>query len=79
LKKNGGAIGVWGFTGDPNPTVKPLLFRKVEEMAFEERRRKAKEIGEFIADKEVRIKECESMVPLTHRTAGGVMSPLKGC
>ena len=34
---------------------------------------------EFILDKEVLIKECDSMVPLTCRTAGGVMSPLKDC
>jgi len=37
----------------------------------------AKKIGKFIVEREVQIKECDSMVPLTLRTAGGVMAPLK--
>ena len=40
---------------------------------------KVEKIGRFIAGMEVQIKECDSMVPLTRRTAGGVMLPLKGC
>jgi hypothetical protein len=39
----------------------------------------AKKIGKFIVNREAQIKECDSMVPLTRRTAGGVMSPLKEC
>ena len=34
-------------------------------------------VGMDIAFPEVKIKECESMIPLTQRTAGGAMSPLK--
>jgi len=30
-------------------------------------------------NREVQIKECDSMVPLKRRTAGGVISPLKEC
>jgi len=40
---------------------------------------KAQKIGRFIADKEVTVKECDSMIPLKRRTAGGFMSPLKSC
>jgi len=40
---------------------------------------RAQDIGRFVADREVKIRECDSMIPLTRRTAGGVMSPLRGC
>jgi len=40
---------------------------------------KAQRIGQFMAEKAVLIEDCESMVPLTQRPAGGVMSPLKYC
>jgi len=29
--------------------------------------------------KEIQVKECDNMIPLTKRTAGGFMSPLKDC
>ena len=33
--------------------------------------------GKFILEREVKVKMCDSMIPLTHRTAGGVMTPLR--
>jgi len=36
-------------------------------------------IGKFITGKDIEIKECEDMIPLTKRTMGGFMSPLKDC
>jgi len=76
---DGRVVGVWDFTEDAEPTVKIFLFEEAEGSVLREIYLKAQKIGKFIAEKEVQIKECNSMVPLTHRTAGAVMSPLKGC
>ncbi|MFB0504033.1 MAG: winged helix DNA-binding domain-containing protein [Candidatus Bathyarchaeia archaeon] len=76
---DGRVAGVWDFADDDEPLVKIFLFGKVEESVLNGIYLKAQDIGRFIADKEVGIRECDSMIPLTRRTAGGVMSPLKGC
>lgn len=76
---DGRVVGVWDFTKNVEPLVKIFLFEEVEESVLTEIYLKAQEIGKFITDKKVQIKECHSMIPLTHRTAGGAMSPLKGC
>jgi hypothetical protein len=72
---DGRVIGVWDFE---DPFVKVFLFNRIEADVLEEVQCKAKSVGAFISGKEVKIKECTSMVPLVQRTAGGVMSPLKG-
>lgn len=74
---DGKVVGVWDISEKPTPLVKFLLFEKVKNTVLKDIRSIAKGIGEFIVDREVQIKECDSMVPLIHRTAGGVMSPLK--
>jgi len=74
-----GRVGVWDFAEDTEPTVKIFLFEEVGGSVLREIRLKARRIGRFIADKEVKIKECDSVVPLTQRPAGAVMSPLRGC
>jgi len=76
---DGRVVGVWDFSEEPEPTVKILLFEEVEQSVLTEIYLEAQKIGRFTADKEVKIKECDHMIPLTCRTAGGVMSPLKGC
>jgi hypothetical protein len=76
---DGKVVGVWDFTADKKPFVKILLFEQVENSVLTEIYSKAQKIGKFIADKEVKVKECASMRPLTRRTAGGFMSPLKSC
>jgi len=76
---DGRVVGVWDFTEDLEPLVKLFLLEEVEGSMLKQIYLKAQKIGRFIADKEVQIRECNSMVPLTRRTAGGVMSPLKGC
>jgi hypothetical protein len=76
---DGKVVGVWDFTADKKPSVKILLFEQVENSILTEIYSKAQKIGRFIADKEVTVKECDSMIPLTRRTAGGFMSPLKNC
>jgi hypothetical protein len=76
---DGRVIGVWDFEEDAKPSVKLFFFEEVAEEVLNEIYLKARQIGEFMAEREVQIKQCESMIPLTSRTAGVAMSPLKGC
>jgi hypothetical protein len=73
---DGRVIGVWDFA---EPLVKIFLFRDCESRVLRELYSKAQNIGRFISGKEVQLKKCDSMVPLTQRTAGGVMTPLRNC
>ena len=72
---DGKAVGVWDFE---EPVVKVFLFDG-DAGLLEEVSAKAKSLGAFISGRDVDVKVCGSMVPLTQRSAGGVMSPLKGC
>ncbi len=76
---DGRIVGVWDFDEEKDPTVKILLFEKTKSNVLREIQSKAKKIGEFISGEEIQIRQCRSMVPLTERTMGGFMSPLKGC
>jgi hypothetical protein len=76
---NGKVVGVWDFMADKKAVVKILLFEQAGNSDLPEIYSKAHQIGNFIADKEVVVKECSSMTPLPQRTAGGFMSPLKNC
>jgi len=76
---NGKVVGVWDFEGGEESFVKLHIFRKIGKEIFDDIYDRAGSLGRFIAGSEVRIRECESMVPLKERTAGSVMSPLKGC
>jgi len=76
---DGRVIGIWDFTEKAESIVKIYLFKKIGKALLKKIYLEASRIGEFIANKEAKIKECNSMVPLTQRTAGGFMSPLKGC
>ncbi|MGB5912407.1 MAG: crosslink repair DNA glycosylase YcaQ family protein [Promethearchaeia archaeon] len=74
---NGRIIGVWDVTEKPDPMVKVLFFSKIDEINLDKAYKEANRIGEFIIEKEIQIKECKQMIPLTKRTAGGFMTPLK--
>ncbi len=74
---DGKAVGVWDFKEGKEPAVKILLFEEIENSVLHEIRSKAQKIGKFISGKEVKIQECNSMIPLPRRTAGGFMSPLR--
>ncbi|UCE36571.1 MAG: AlkZ family DNA glycosylase [Thermoplasmata archaeon] len=76
---DGRIIGVWDFDEEKEPTVKILLFEKAESNVLKEINSQAKKIGKFISGEDVQIRQCRSMVPLTERTMGGFMSPLRGC
>ncbi len=77
IMMDGDIVGVWDFEDKPKAMVKIYLFKKVIKDVKSEIRKKAQEIGSFIADSDVKVKECKSMKPLPKRTAGGFMSPLK--
>jgi len=74
---NGKIIGVWDFIEDKEPLITLFLFEEVEKSVLKDIHTNAQKTGKFMANKEVRIKESDSMIPLTKRTAGGFMSPLK--
>ena len=74
INLNGYTIGIWDHI---DPYVKIFLLQKVEKTILEKINEKAIDIGKFISGKKVKIKICKSMTPLTERTAGSVLSPLK--
>ena len=76
---DGKVIGVWDFEDSEEPLAKVFLFQEIGKILREEILVEAERLGEFIAEAKVKVKECDSMVPLTERTAGSMMSPLKGC
>jgi hypothetical protein len=75
---NGQVIGVWDFAEGKNPLIKLLLFEEgTEKSALKELYSNTQKIGKFMTNKDFKIKESDSMIPLTKRTAGAFMSPLK--
>ncbi|MFX1315782.1 MAG: winged helix DNA-binding domain-containing protein [Promethearchaeota archaeon] len=74
---NGKIIGVWEVEEKSEPLFKFYLFNSIEDYLKNELYDKAQKIGKFYLDKRVQIKEFKSMIPLTERTAGGFMAPLK--
>ncbi len=73
---DGRVVGIWDFD---EPLVKMYLFADMERAVCDSILSIAGDVGMFIADKPVRVKVCDSMVPLPQRTAGSFMSPLKNC
>lgn len=76
---DGKVIGVWDFAEKREPLIKLFLFEGVDGSMLKDIHFVAKKIGEFIVNREVQTKECDCMIPLTQRTAGSVMSPLRDC
>ena len=76
---NGNIIGVWDAVEKPEPMIKLFLFKEINEEVNKILRIKANMLGKFIYEKEIIVKECKNMEPLTNRTAGNFMSPLKNC
>jgi hypothetical protein len=74
---NGRVVGVWDFSEEKKPLLKMFLFERFEEDILKQIHLEAKRIGRFMANEEVQLTECDSMIPLTRKTAGGFMFPLK--
>jgi hypothetical protein len=77
ISLNGRVIGVWDTEDKPEPTMKIHLFIPIEEESHKKLNLKAQNLGKFIFDKNVKLEEYDSMIPLTERTAGGFMTPLR--
>ncbi len=76
---NGRVVGVWECEEHPEPGVKIFMLHEVDADTVEDIRLEARKMGKFISGAEPRVRECESMTPLTARRLGSFMSPLKGC
>jgi hypothetical protein len=76
---NGKVVGVWDFEDQTTPVAKVFLFHDVNRSVREVIHTEALRTGRFIADREVELKVCETMIPLPDRPAGSMMTPLKGC
>ncbi|MFX1275662.1 MAG: DNA glycosylase AlkZ-like family protein, partial [Promethearchaeota archaeon] len=79
IMHNGTIIGIWDNTEKPEPMIKVFLFEEINEEVKNLIKIKANELGKFIHEKDVNVKECKKMEPLTKRTAGNFMTPLKNC
>jgi hypothetical protein len=76
---DGKVVGVWDSEDRTPPVVKVLLFQGVNRNVRDMIHAEALRTGRFIADREVELKVCETMIPLPDRPAGSMMAPLKGC
>ena len=73
---DGKITGVWDID---ESRLKFHLFSKVTDDVRNQIHVHAEKLGRFIIGKKPAISECKKMLPLTERTAGGFMSPLKTC
>ena len=76
ILNNGKIIGIWDLEERPRPVIKIFLFEEHADI-IKEIEEKAEKIGNFIYEKEVKVKRCEDMTPLDKRTVGSFMAPLK--
>ncbi|MHA2287781.1 MAG: winged helix DNA-binding domain-containing protein [Promethearchaeota archaeon] len=76
---NGRVIGIWDVVVKPKPLLKWILFEEKEVDIMEIIIYEGKKVGKFMAGQDVDIIKCKDMSPLTKRTMGGFMSPLKEC
>jgi hypothetical protein len=74
---NGKVIGLWDFQKGKVPIIKLLFLHQPPAATKKEILREAQRLGIFIAEEEVKVTERDTMTPLTERTAGGFMTPLK--
>ena len=60
---DGKVHGVWDFEdGDP-PQLKLHIFEYTIPLSTQRINAQAKELGQFICDKEVKLKQCDEMIP----------------
>lgn len=74
---DGKIAGIWDLSGDAEAQLKLFLFEEVSDEMWQQICARAQEMGQFISEHKVEIKRVSSMTPLTQRTAGAFMSPLK--
>jgi len=72
---NGRAAGIWDYSDSRE--IRFFLLEKAAKTTVRTVIRKAAEMGRFINDRDVSVRQVDRMTPLPQRTAGGFMSPLK--
>jgi hypothetical protein len=72
---DGHIIGVWDISD--RTVMKLLIFQEIPPVLTKQVEREADKTARFITGREVEIRHITAMTPLTQRTAGGFMSPLK--
>jgi len=70
-------VGIWDWIDQKEPEIRYYLFKKIDPVVKDVLHSRAKKIGRFVFDKNPRILEKDSMIPLNQRTMGGFMSPLR--
>lgn len=76
---NGKIKGIWDFYNKPAPIMKLHLFEKLNEAIMNKINEEGTKMGNFLSNKKIRLKLCDKMLPLTKRTAGSFLTPLKNC
>ena len=76
---NGKIKGIWDFYNKPAAIIKLHLFEKLNEEIMNKIYEEGTRMGNFLSNKKIRLKLCEKMLPLTKRTAGSFLTPLKNC
>jgi len=73
----GCVAGVWDFVATPSPELRLLFFDSLDDLTRRRVRALAAEVGEFLTDGPADVVELDRMTPLTDRTAGRFLSPLR--
>lgn len=73
---DGQVVGIWDWD---EGFVKVCYLKELGKSMRKGIRAKLSQTGKFITGETVPVRECRSMIPLTKRTAGSFLSPLKDC
>ena len=73
----GRVAGVWDFVPKPSPELRLLFFDSPDDLTRRRVRALAAEVGEFLTDGPADVAELDRMTPLTDRTAGRFLGPLR--
>ena len=74
---DGKVEGVWDYAGTPEPQIRLFFFQSPPSKMKKVIEDTARELGIFISDTKASVSYEPEMVPLTSRSAGAFMSPLK--
>jgi hypothetical protein len=75
---DGRIIGVWDVIRAPELKAKLFLFHDIDDEVNNAVKGKLRSVARFILEEEVEVQTCQDMAPLSEKTAGSFMSPLKG-
>lgn len=76
---NGRIMGIWDFGGNDEPELKIHLFEYLQPPAGDLVANLARRLGQILAGREIHVRQCEQMTPLTKQSAGSFQAPLKNC